>query len=145
MVRKFQGADLERVLEIWLEANTQAHDFIPRRYWEGQLETVRTLLPRAELYVWQDVGGAVLGFIGLRGEHIEGIFVRSAARSRGVGKALLDRAKTAHGRLTLNVYRKNGRAAAFYRREGFQVWDEGVDKDTGEPECRMVWGESGAC
>ena len=43
MVREFQITDLERVAEIWLAANVRAHDFIPGRYWEGQLETVRTL------------------------------------------------------------------------------------------------------
>lgn len=145
MVREFQIADLERVAEIWLEANVQAHDFIPRQYWEGQLEMVRTLLPQAELYVWRDGDGAVQGFIGLGGEHIEGIFVWPAAQSQGVGRALLDRAKEAHGRLTLNVYRKNDRAAAFYLREGFRVQSESVDENTGERECRMVWEESGAC
>ena len=145
MIRVFQTGDLERVAEIWLEANAQAHNFISRQYWEGQLETVRALLPRAELYVWQDGDGAVHGFIGLSGEHIEGIFVWPPAQSRGIGKALLDRAKAAHGRLSLNVYRKNDRAAAFYRREGFRVREEGVDENTGEAECRMVWEESGTC
>lgn len=143
MIRAFQTGDLERVAEIWLEANAQAHNFIPRRYWEGQLEAVRTLLPQAELYVWQD--GAIQGFIGLDGEHIEGIFVWPAAQSRGIGKALLDRAKAAHGRLTLNVYRNNDRAAAFYRREGFQIRGESVDESTGEAECRMVWERRRGC
>lgn len=139
MVRKFQTTDLDRVLEIWLEANLQGHDFIPAPYWEGQLETVRTLLPQAELYVWQDGDGDVLGFIGLNGEHIEGLFVLPAAQSRGIGKALLDRAKGARSRLTLCVYRKNPRAAALYRREGFRVCGEGVDRRTGEGELTMVW------
>lgn len=139
MIREFQSGDLERVAEIWLEANLQAHSFIPRQYWQGRLEAVRTLLPQAELYVWQDRDGAVQGFIGLGGEHIEGIFVWPAAQSRGIGKALLDRAKAAHGRLTLHVYRKNDRAAAFYRREGFQAAGEGIDENTGELEYRMVW------
>ena len=143
MIRAFQTGDLERVAEIWLEANAQAHNFIPRRYWEGQLEAVRNLLPQAELYVWQE--GAIQGFIGLDGEHIEGIFVWPAAQSRGIGKALLDRAKAAHSCLTLHVYRKNDRAAAFYRREGFRVRSEGVDGNTGELECRMAWEERGVC
>ena len=145
MVREFQITDLERVAEIWLAANVRAHDFIPRQYWEGQLETVRTLFPQAELYVWQDGDGAVQGFVGLSGEHIEGIFVWPPAQSRGVGRALLDRAKAAHGRLTLNVYRNNDRAAAFYRREGFQTWGESVDESTGEAECRMVWERRRGC
>ncbi len=35
MIRVFQTGDLERVAEIWLEANAQAHNFISRQYWEG--------------------------------------------------------------------------------------------------------------
>lgn len=145
MMRAFQTGDLERAAEIWLKANVQAHNFIPRQYWEGQLETVRTLLPQAELYVWQDGDSKVQGFIGLSGEHIEGIFVWPPAQSQGIGRALLDRAKAAHDRLTLNVYRKNNQAAAFYRREGFRVRSEGVDGNTGELECRMAWEERGVC
>lgn len=145
MVREFQTADLERVAEIWLETNIQAHNFIPGRYWEGQLETVRALLPQAELYVWQDGDGAVQGFTGLSGEHIEGIFVRPPLQGRGIGKALLDRAKDARGRLTLNVYRRNERAAAFYLREGFLVQGEGVDENTGEPEYTMAWEGRAIC
>lgn len=144
MVREFQTGDLERVVEIWLAANLQAHGFIPRAYWEEQLETVRDLLPRAELYVWQD-GGAIQGFIGLSGDHVEGLFVRPPLQGRGIGKALLDRAKNSRRRLTLNVYRKNERAAAFYRREGFQVRGEGVDGNTGEPEYTMVWERGAIC
>lgn len=144
MVREFQRDDLERAAEIWLEANLQAHGFIPRAYWEEQLETVRDLLPHAELYVWQD-GGAIQGFIGLNGDHVEGLFVRPQLQGRGIGKALLDRARDAHGRLTLNVYRKNERAAALYRREGFQVRGEGVDGNTGEPEYTMVWERGAIC
>ena len=29
--------------------------------------------------------------------------------------------------------------------EGFRVQGEGVDENTGEAECRMVWEESGTC
>lgn len=145
MVRKFQTTDLDRVLEIWLEANLQAHGFIPAPYWEGQLETVRTLLPQAELYVWQDGDSGVMGFIGLNGEHIEGLFVLPAAQSRGIGKALLDRANEVRSRLTLCVYRKNPRAAAFYLREGFRFVGEGVDENTGEAEYRMIWERRPPC
>ena len=63
----------------------------------------------------------------------------------GVPQGELDRAKAAHGRLTLNVYRNNDRAAAFYRREGFQTRGESVDESTGEAECRMVWERRRGC
>lgn len=57
----------------------------------------------------------------------------------GVGRQLLDHVKTSRGQLRLQVYRKNLRAAAFYRREGFRVLEEGVDPETGEAELLMEW------
>ena len=81
----------------------------------------------------------ISGFIGLLGDYIAGIFVRREARSGGVGRQLLDHVKTSRGQLRLQVYRKNLRAAAFYRREGFRVLEEGVDPETGEAELLMEW------
>lgn len=145
MVREFQRSDLERVLEIWLRSNEEAHSFIPKEYWEGQRETVRTLLPQAELYVWQGVG-EVNGFLGLDGDRIQGIFVWPAFRGRGIGQDLLDCAKESHDQLTLHVYQKNRPAIAFYERQGFSVTGEGLDEATGEREFTMHWapGERGS-
>ena len=33
MIRKFRMEDLERVMELWLNTNIQAHDFILKEYW----------------------------------------------------------------------------------------------------------------
>lgn len=118
-------------MEIWLAANLQAHCFVPAEYWTGNA-------PQAELHVYE-AGGAVQGFAGLQGDYLAGIFVDGPARSRGVGRQLLDRCKALHPALTLHVYRQNPRAAAFYRREGFAVAAEGIDPDTGQPELTMVW------
>ena len=109
---------------------------------EGRREEVRQALPQAELYVWEEQG-EILGFLGLEGDYIAGIFVRHGAQSRGVGKKLLDRAKEGRGRLSLRVYEKNTRAAAFYRREGFSALEEQTDAGTGEVERCMCWRSSG--
>ena len=100
MIRLFEEEDLDEVLAIWLDANLRAHSFIPAGYWEGRREEVRQALPQAELYVWEE-RGEILGFLGLEGDYIAGIFVRHGAQSRGVGKKLLDRAKEGRGRLSL--------------------------------------------
>jgi len=39
----------------------------------------------------------------------------------------------------VRVERKPRRAAAFSRREGFRVLEEGVDPETGEAELLMEW------
>lgn len=139
MIREFQSGDLDRVAEIWLEANLQAHSFIPRQYWQGQLAPVKAMLPQAKIFVFQGEEGELQGFLGLNGERIEGLFIWGPVRAQGLGKQLLDHAKAANNRLTLCVYQRNSRAAAFYRREGFQVEGEGIDENTGELEYRMVW------
>ena len=140
MIRKFETQDLDAVMQIWLHGNLDAHPFIPASFWTDHFETVRDMLPQAELYVHEDKDTRQIdGFIGLTGNHIEGIFVAKAARSKGIGKALLDHAKLLKPSLTLNVYQKNERALAFYRREQFAVQSEGIDEDTNEAEIQMLW------
>ena len=140
MVRKFETQDLDTVMQIWLHGNLDAHAFTPASFWEAHFEMVRDMLPQAELYVHENEATRQIdGFIGLTENHIEGIFVAKAARSKGIGKALLDYAKSRKPCLTLSVCQKNQRALAFYRREQFVVQSEGIDEDTNEAEIQMLW------
>ena len=140
MIRKFESRNLDAVMQIWLHSNPDAHAFIAASFWTEHFEMVRDLLPQAELYVHEDASTRQIdGFIGLPEDHIEGIFVAKAARSKGIGKALLDYAKSRKPRLDLSVYQKNERALAFYRREQFVVQSEGIDEDTNEADIQMLW------
>ena len=140
MIRRMGEGDLEAVAAIWLDANREAHDFIPASYWLGHFEEVWTALAQAEVWVFEaEARAETSGFIGLQEDYIAGIFVRREARSGGVGRQLLDHVKAGRRQLRLQVYRKNLRAAAFYRREGFYVLEEGVDPETGEAELLMEW------
>ena len=138
-IRGFARRDLPAVMEIWLETNSSAHAFIPRAYWEGMYVPVEEALPQAEVYVAEDESGELLGFIGLEGGDVAGLFVKETAQSRGIGGRLLDHAKESKAGLRLHVYQKNVRAARFYRREGFSAQSEGVDAQTGEKEWVMAW------
>ena len=140
MIRKFETQDLDAVMQIWLHGNLDAHAFIAASFWTEHFEMVRDLLPQAELYVHENEDTRQIdGFIGLTENHIEGIFVVKSARSKGIGKALLEYVKSRKPRLTLSVYQKNERALAFYRREKFVVQSEGIDEDTNEAELQMLW------
>ena len=138
MIRKLQDADIDRVADIWLDANLKAHSFISPQNWKGNFETVKKMLPQAEVYVYEN-DREIWGFIGLNGAYIEGIFVSSEMQSRGIGKHLLDFVKTKKTELRLNVYRKNMRAIRFYQREGFKILREGMDEATGEKDYEMTW------
>ena len=63
----------------------------------------------------------------------------ASARSRGVGKELLDYAKTVKTELNLKVYMKNERAISFYKREDFVIESETTDVNTNEAELVMNW------
>ena len=138
MIRKMQNVDINKVADIWLKTNLEAHDFIPGQYWTSNYEAVKKMLPQAEVYVYED-NKIIQGFVGVRDEYIEGIFVSGKMQSHGIGKALLDYIKDKKARLQLNVYQKNVRAMSFYQREGFTIQSEGLDEFTGEKEYVMEW------
>ena len=138
MIRALQKTDIDRVVEIWLGANLQAHSFIPAQYWESNLSAVKDMLPRAEVYVYEN-DREIWGFIGLNGEYIEGLFVSEAMRSHGIGTCLLNFVKAKKPKLRLQVYQKNLRAIRFYQKEEFVIHHEGVDEDTGEKDYEMTW------
>lgn len=82
-------------MQIWLHGNLDVHVFIPASFWRGHFEIVRDMLPQAELYVHENEATRQIdGFIGLTENHIEGIFVVKSARSKGIGKALLEYVKS---------------------------------------------------
>lgn len=140
MIRKLQETDIDTVAEIWLDTNLKAHNFIAQEYWKSNFEAVKEMLPKAEVYVYeQERTGKIQGFIGLHDNYIEGIFVYSKIQSNGIGKALLDFVKEYKTTLTLHVYQKNKRAVKFYQRENFKLQGENIDEDTGEREYIMYF------
>lgn len=141
MIRKFRLEDRERVMQIWLSANLQAHGFIDPVYWKDQEEMVGEMISKADVAVYER-GGVIQGLIGLSGQQIEGLFVDEKSRSQGIGRALLDFVKRKYPVLTLQVYEKNLRAVRFYQREGFSVREKQVDEQMGEAEYVMGWTKS---
>ena len=138
MIRALQKADINRVVDIWLDTNLKAHSFISAQYWENNYELVKEMLSQAEIYVYED-DQKIQGFIGLSDKYVEGIFVSEKMQSQGIGKLLLNYIKGRKDVLRLNVYQKNIRAIHFYQREGFEIQCEGLDEATGEKDYVMIW------
>lgn len=139
MIRKLRKNDIEQVSQIWLNTNIKAHNFINENYWKDNLETVKDLFLKAEIYVYENDANIIQGFIGLDDNYIEGIFVCENAQSQGIGKQLVDYVKQIRSNLELKVYKKNIKAIKFYQRENFEIKNESIDEDTGEKEYFMEW------
>lgn len=127
-------------MQIWLDTNIKAHSFISQNYWIENYENVKNILPQAEIYVYEDDNtNQIDGFLGLTNDYIEGLFVREAIQSKGIGKQLLNYAKEIKSSLRLSVYQKNARAISFYKREQFVICSENNDERTNEKEFIMTW------
>ena len=140
MIRKFKEDDLNTVMQIWFDTNIKAHHFISRQYWIDNYEMVKDILPKKEIYVYEDDNtNQINGFIGLMDNYIAGIFVNKNNQSRGIGKQLVDYVKEIKETLNLSVYQKNIRAISFYQREQFVIQFEHIDNDNSEKEFIMTW------
>ncbi|HWQ49006.1 MAG TPA: N-acetyltransferase [Methanosarcina sp.] len=139
MIRRCKKTDLEEMVRIWYEASVIAHFFIPASFWALQKSAIKAkYLPRAENFIFEDEG-QLAGFISLVGENVCALFVKPEMQGRGIGKALLEYAKTLKGRLSLKVYRENENAFRFYEKCGFVAAGEEVDEYTGCVQILMEW------
>lgn len=136
IIRSMQCNEIEKVMQIWLRTNIHAHHFIEESYWKSQYDNVKAMIPDSEIYICEKAQQTV-GFIGLSGNYIAGLFVDPEFQCQGVGKELLEHVKSIKPELSLNVYQKNQKAVRFYLREGFTTETESVDENTGEKEFLM--------
>ena len=141
MIREFQTSDTEQVMKIWLSGNEDAHPFVPDGYWRSHFQEVQEALLQSKVFVYV-TDEKILGF----SWHDRQLYCRNF-RSQKLPflrnrKQLLTYTKQKYDTLSLNVYQKNSRAAAFYGREGFSVLSEGMEEATGEKEYTMVWKKS---
>ena len=138
MIRKFEKNDIDAVMQIWKSENIKAHKFIPKEYWDSNYNYVKNILPNAEIYVYI-IKEKIVGFLGVDKNYIEGIFIEENNQSKGVGTSLLNTVKENRSNLKLNVYKKNTNAISFYKKNGFVITSENIDKNTGKNEYTMTW------
>lgn len=137
MIRKMKDSELEKVSQIWLDSNLEAHNFIDKNFWLDNYPMVKEQFKTAEIYV--DAESEIKGFVGLQDDYIAGIFVEKSYRNQGIGKKLINFLKKNHQELSLDVYDKNIRAKQFYEKNGFEVSTQSIERETDEKESRLVW------
>lgn len=87
------------------------------------------------------VGGSVVGFLARDGVEVCALYLAPEACGLGLGKALLDQAKSASPRLSLWTFQANLAAQRFYLREGFteQRRTDGARNEEGLPDIEYHW------
>lgn len=137
MIREYQPADRESVLDIWARASTLAHPFLSQDFLERErFEISNVHLPKAATWVWE-ADGRVVGFMSLLGNEIGALFVDPEFHRSGIGRALVDRARTLRGEVEVEVFERNLPGRAFYARLGFEVLHRKVHEPTGLKVLRL--------
>ena len=131
MIREYEKQDLDEVLSVWATASEVAHPFLSREFLALERENISKIhLPKAETWVFEE-GGRVLGFLSLLGSEVGAIFVDPEHHGRGIGRALMDKARELRGELEVEVFKENAIGRAFYDKYGFEPVEEKVHEETG--------------
>jgi len=139
LISELNDEFLDEVMEIWLDVNISAHDFIDESYWKKSYDKVKTeYFPKAKTYILikQD---EIVGFISVMHEdYIGAIFIAEAYQGKGYGRELIEFVQWKFPYLKLHVYEKNNKAIRFYKNNGFEITQKEVDS-MGNSELVMVW------
>ena len=139
MIEKMKEGQLDRVMDIWLQTNILAHPFIPREHWENLFDTVKGILPSADIFIYRD-DDEIKGFIGITdNQYIAGLFVSSEHQGQRVGYQLLQHCKQIYPHLELDVFIKNDGAVKFYEKNQFAISESKMNLDFNHEEYRMGW------
>ena len=120
-IRASSADDAQALFQVWLTAVAATHDFLSREDHESIAVLVRDqYLPTAVLDVVVDESDRPLAFMGMTGNAIDSLFVHAAARGTGLGRQLVELARTRATALATEVNEQNRQGLAFWTHMGFR-------------------------
>lgn len=120
IIRQATNADHPLLLNIWQRSVRATHHFLQESDIQELLPQLRdNYLPAVELWVAVDTENSPLGFIGLNENHVEMLFIEPDLRGKGIGRALLDHARSSRQQMSVDVNEQNPEAVGFYLHYGF--------------------------
>lgn len=144
LIRPYRSDDFDLVTSLWRRARelalpefqrTKGHTF------EEDLAYFREIiLIDNDLWV-AEVDGQTAAFMAIAGDFIDQLYVDPVHQRSGLGKALLDHAKSlSPERLRLCTLQINTNARAFYEKNGFRIARFGISPPPeSEPDVEYHW------
>ena len=122
-----------RIVNDWIDRT----DWMPRVISAEDIAgLISAAFPDREIWL---IGDPVEGYLSLNPDNAQIGALYLDRPGQGLGKALLDRAKSGRDYLQLWTHEPNGSAQRFYHREGFEVVWRNQMGDDNLPELRMEW------
>ena len=143
-IRLAQPDDLEAAVGVWERSRWDAQPWLEERMKYSHDDNLRHFrdVVMHENQVWLAMEGSeVVGLLALAGGDIDQLYVEPRCQRRGIGSALLERAKEISPKeITLYTHQRNERARAFYEKRGFRIVKLGVSPaPENEPDVEYAW------
>ena len=145
-IRRARDDEIEALTHLFIRARNEM-DYLPRVPEEAAVPIAARIREHEEVWVAEE-DGRLLGFLGIEASRnlggapvLEKIYVEPAEQNRGVGSALLEKAKELRpDELYLWVFQKNP-ARKLYERHGFRLvkLTAGADNMEREPDALYRW------
>jgi GNAT superfamily N-acetyltransferase len=147
-IRRARDDEIEPLTQLFIRARNEV-DYLPRVPDEAAVPIAARIREHEEVWVAEEEG-RLLGFLGI--EHstnlgapvLEKLYVEPAEQNRGVGSALLNKAKELRpDELYLWVFQRNP-ARRLYERHDFELvkLTDGADNMEREPDALYRWNGS---
>jgi len=143
-VRPYRSKDFDPVTRLWRRAREEAFPEFQRAkghtFAEDCVYFRKVILRDNRVWVAEQ-GGQVAGFMAMRGDFIDQLFVDPGFQRRGIGLAFLDRARQlSPTSLRLFTFQSNAKGRAFYEKNGFRAVKFGVSPPPeDEPDVEYAW------
>lgn len=143
-IRLMRDEDIEPLVVLWERTRWDSQPWLERRMDYSHEQNARHF--REVVAVENDVWiasrrGTLVGFLAIRDDHIDQLYVDPCHQGLGVGTLLLRKARElSPARLTLFTHVRNQHARAFYRSRGFRAVGFGMSPPPeSEPDVRYEW------
>ena len=144
-IRRARARDADTVAALFLETRRHSMAYLPeiRTVYETNRWMAETIFTQFDVWV-AERGPEIAAFLALAGGHVEYLYVGPGHQRRGIGDALLAKAKRLSPEgLELYVFADNTPAQAFYGARGFVSAAELVIPEEEEPGFLFVWTPDG--
>lgn len=133
-IRPARPEDWPELAALWRRSVEATHDFLDPADLEAIAAAMLPVyLPAMRQCRVLERDGRLVGFWAGDARRVEMLFADPAFFGQGVGKALLRDACAGKARVELDVNEQNGRARAFYARQGFRVCGRSPVDNDGRP------------
>ncbi len=145
-VRLLEDEDLDETIAVWHETRKRIHTSMNI---EAERDTTlddsrrifrEKIAPRCQLWV-AEKREKIVGFLAIRQSYIDRMYVKPSEQGRGVGTALLKKARELSPEgLELHTHQKNGRSRSFYEKNQFRAVQFGLSPPPeNEPDVEYRW------